>query len=609
MLSTQEILKKYIDHYKSKQHVEIPNVSTLPQEDSTLLFVNSGMFPLVPYLAGQPHPQGKRLVNVQRSIRFEDIEDVGSDIRHTTAFHMLGNWSLGDYFKKEQLNWAYEFYIEKLGLDPNRIYATVFAGDDTAPKDTESIEILKEVFAKYNIQAEEGSRIFPFGRKSNWWQRGDAIGELGGPDSEIFYYLGDKPPKPGMNPETEEDLFLEIGNSVFMQYMKTEQGWEPLKQKNVDFGGGLERIALVVQQKSDIFMTDSFWPIIEHLEKLSNTKYSENIFAMRVIADHMRTATIIAMDGVFPSNKDQGYILRRFLRRMTRYGRKLGVEHNLTSSLLPTVIDMLDWLYPWWKDKKADIIEVFNEEEQKFLNTLKRVEPKVQKLVEKLSQKDKTPAKLAQIAFDLYQSDGYPPEIFYEDLETHNVKLPQKTFEKEYHKLFEKHQSISRKGAEKKFKGGLAEHTDTIIKYHTATHLLHAALTQVLGEHIHQKGSNITNERLRFDFPHDKALTETELKQVEDWVNQQIEKALPVNVQILPQEEAKKLGAKFIPGEQYPDEVKVYFIGKDIKNAVSIEFCGGPHVKNTSEIPPIKIYKQESVGKGVRRIYAKFAND
>lgn len=606
MLSSKKILDKYFSFLAKHGHKQIPNVSVVPQEDSTLLFVNSGMFPLVPYLMGEPHPLGKRLVNVQRSIRFQDIEEVGLDIRHTTAFHMIGNWSLGDYFKKEQLNWIYTFFIEELRLDPNRLYATVFAGDNTAPKDTESIEIITKIFAKYGINAKLGERIFTFGKESNWWQRGEAIGELGGPDSEIFYWLGDKPPKEGQNPETEEDLFLEIGNSVFMQYVKTEKGWEPLKQKNVDFGGGLERIAMVVQGKRDIFLTDMFYPIINALEKLTNKEYSNNIYEMRIIADHMRAATIIAMDGVYPSNKDQGYVLRRLIRRMVRMGWKLGVQKALSPTLLGPTIDMLSWLYPWWKDKQTEVADIFLQEENKFINTIKRVVPKVKQILAKLSSKNTNPEHLAQIAFDLYQSDGYPADLFVEELKENNIDIDFSEFSNNFNNLFAKHKQISREGAKKRFKGGLADHSETTIKYHTATHLIHAALTNLFGNQIYQKGSNITPERLRFDFPLDRALTDKEIKQIENWVNSQIDKGLPVNFAILPQEKAKNLGAKFIPGEKYPEEVKVYYIGKDLDTAISKEFCGGPHVKNTKEIPHIEIYKQESVGKGVRRIYARF---
>ena len=604
MLSSQQILQKYFDFLKAKGHKQIPNVSVVPEGDSTLLFVNSGMFPLVPYLMGQQHPLGTRLINVQRSIRFQDIEEVGQDIRHTTAFHMIGNWSLGDYFKKEQLNWIYEYFIEILGLNPNKLYATVYKGDSQIPKDTESIEILQAIFKKYGIVAKINERIFTYGKKSNWWQRGDAIGELGGPDSEIFYYLGDTPPKHGMNPEDNEDLFLEIGNSVFMQYVKTKNGWQPLKQKNVDFGGGLERIAMIVQGKKDIFFTDMFYPLILAIQKLTNKQYEDYKKEFRIIADHMRASVIIGMDGVLPSNKDQGYALRRLLRRMIRFSMQLGAQKDIILNLIEPTINMLSWLYPWWNDKKQDLKEIFMQEEDKFLNTLKRVIPKVDKLLS--NQTNQTYEILAKVAFDLYQSDGFPLEMFFDELDKHKIKISKQKIQNEYNNLIKHHKQLSRKGAEKKFKGGLADHSKTTIKYHTITHLLQAGLRHVLGNHVRQKGSNVTSERLRFDFSHPTALTEQQIKKVEDWINNKIKQSLPVNQVMLPQQEAKKLGALFIQGEQYPEIVSVYYIGKDLNTAISKEFCGGPHVKNTKELKPIKIYKQQSVGKGIRRVYVKF---
>jgi len=606
MLTTQEILKKYFDHFAKHGHKKLPNVSVVPEGDSTLLFVNSGMFPLVPYLMGQPHPLGKRLMNVQRSIRFQDMEEVGKDIRHTTAFHMIGNWSLGDYFKREQLTWIYEYFIEILGLDPNRLYATVFKGDNKIPRDTESIEILTKIFEKYGIKAKLGERIFEFGKDSNWWQRGDAVGELGGPDSEIFYWLGDTPPKPGQNPETEEDLFLEIGNSVFMQYIKTEQGWQELPQKNVDFGGGLERIAMVVQNKKDIFFTDMFYPLIQAIENLTGKKYQDFTKEFRIIADHMRASVIIGMDGVIPSNKDQGYALRRLLRRMFRYSYKLDADSQIIVKLIDPTINMLSWLYPWWQDKKQEVTDIFMEEEHKFMRMLNRVLPKVQKIIQKITQNNATEEQIAQDAFDLYQSDGYPPEMFFEELEHNNIKPNYQKLQEEFNKLFNKHKQTSRKGAEKKFKGGLADHSEQTIKYHTAHHLLLAALRKIVGDHIYQKGSNITKERLRMDISHPRALTDQQIKDVQKWVNDKIAKGLPVHQVFLPREQAIQKGAIFVPGEQYPDKVSVYYIGDSLENAVSKEFCGGPHVKNTNELKPIKIYKQENLGSGVRRLYARF---
>ncbi len=608
MLSAQQILQKYFGHFAKYGHKQIPNVSVVPKEDSTLLFVNSGMFPLVPYLMGEPHPLGKRLTNVQRSIRFEDMEEVGQDIRHTTAFHMIGNWSLGDYFKKEQLTWIYEFFVEVLRLDPNRLYATVFKGDAFVPRDEESIEILKRIFKKYGIDAKLGERTFEFGRESNWWQRGDAIGEPGGPDSEIFYWLLDRPPKPGENPETAEDHFLEIGNSVFMQYVKTKTGWEELPQKNVDFGGGLERIAMVVQGKQDIFLTDMFEPVIRAIEKLTNKPYESHKKEFRIIADHMRASVIIGMDGVIPSNKEQGYVLRRLLRRMFRFAHKLGAKSNIVTQLVEPTITMLEWLYPWWREKQKQIEEIFTEEEKRFNNVLRKVLPKVEQLATRLAGKKANTEELAKYAFNLYQSLGFPPEMFEEELEHQNIKFDKKAYQEAYKKLFEKHQEISRKGAEKKFKGGLAEHTETTIRYHTATHLLHAALYTLIDPNIHQKGSNITNERLRFDFPLHRDLTKEEIKKLGDWVNERIKEGLPVNFVILNKEEAKKI-AKYIPGEEYPEKVKVYYIGHTLEDAISREFCGGPHVKNTKEIPPIEIYKYENLGGGVKRLYARFRKE
>ncbi len=605
-MTSQEILEKYFDFFIERGHKKIPNVSLVPEGDSTLLFVNSGMFPLVPYLSGGKHPLGKRLLNIQRSLRFEDIEEVGTTNRHTVAFHMIGNWSLGDYFKKEQLPWIYEFFIDVLKIDPKRLYATVFAGDKNAPKDVESIEIIKEIFKKYGIDAKEGERIFPYGKKDNWWQRGDSIGELGGPDSEIFYYLGEGNPS-GKSPADNQDEFLEIGNSVFMQYKKTEKGWEPLSQKNVDFGGGLERIALVVQKKKDIFETDNFWPIIERIQEITGFKYDSDPKkkrAMRVLADHIRATVLLGMDGVLPGNKDQGYILRRILRRMIRAGRNLGIEKNVSVQLVGGVAATLGWLYPELKNKQKEIEMLFSAEEEKFSKTLTNGAKELEKKFSLLKIKDdKT---LSALAFNLFQSLGYPTEIFVEDMGDRGIKLDLKNFEKLVEKRFEDHQRLSRSGAEMKFKGGLADQSDTVIKYHTTTHLLQHALKILFDEKISQLGSNITNERLRFDFPFDRKLTGDEVKKVESLVNELIGKNVPVNFVILPKDEAVKSGAVYMKSETYPDQVKVYFIGESLEKAISKEFCGGPHVKNTSELKPIEIFKQESIGEGKMRVYARF---
>lgn len=614
-MKSSEILKTYVEFFKERGHAEVPNVSLIPQGDSTLLYVNSGMFPLVPYLSGQPHPLGTRLVNFQRCLRFfEELDHIGETLRHTTAFHMFGNWSLNDYFKEEQLPWIFELLIEKFKLDPKRLYTTVFRGNDNAPKDTEAVEIVKKLYAKYGIDAQEGVRIFALSEKDNWWKRGDAPGELGGPSAEFYYYIGEEGKDgtgEGLNLEEHDDTFLEIGNSVFMEYKKREDGgWEKIPQHNIDFGGGLERVALLLQGKTDIFETDNFWPIIEKVQEISGKDYNTDFRtkkAMRVLADHMRAATWLAMDGVIPSNKDQGYILRRLIRRMVRFGRQLGIQKDISVSLVGTIAKMLDWVYPDLINQVSEIETVFAEEEEKFQKMLNRVTSKVHALIDKMPQKDEE--SLALLAFDLYQSEGYPHEFLLVDLEdSHNIKLDFNKFEEKFKEHVSAHQNLSRQGAEKKFKGGLADHSEVTIKYHTATHLLQAALKEVLGDHVSQKGSNITNERLRFDFPHEDRLTDEQMQQVQNWINDKVKAALSVNSVVLPKEEAEKTGALHVFGEKYGDMVTIYYIGDTLESAVSKEFCGGPHVTNTSEIGEIEVYKQEAVGKGIRRIYARIKN-
>jgi alanyl-tRNA synthetase len=603
-MKTQEIVKSYIDFFTDKGHKQAPNVSLVPKEDSTLLFVNSGMFPLVPYLLGEPHPLGTRLVNVQRAVRFEDLDEIG-DPRHTLAFHMLGNWSFGDYFKEEQLNWFYEFLVAKLGLDAGKLYSTVFDGDSDAPRDEESIKILKDVFSKYDIDAEVGTRIFPYDKKSNWWQRGDAIGELGGPDSEVFYYFPKGDPK--TDPENDEDSFLEIGNSVFLQYKKTHKGWEELPQKNVDFGGGLERIALVVQGKKDIFETDNFWPIVEKIQELSDTDYyggAQITESMRIIADHMRACVFLAMDGVSPSNKDQGYALRRLLRRMVRYARALNIDCDVSVSLVGKVCEMFSWLYPDLPSKQREMEAVFSVEEEKFRKTLVKGQKEMEKALGRIDTTDIE--QVVKVAFDLYQSVGYPHEIFFEDLKDRSVLVNKEEFDDFLDKHITIHQQKSRLGAEQKFKGGLADHGEQVVRYHTATHLLHQGLRNVLGAHVSQIGSNITKERLRFDFTHGQKLTEEELQEVEAFINSAVESKLPVGFDMVPIEEAKNSGALYLKNESYPDVVKVYYVGDNPTKAISKEFCGGPHVKNTSELASLEIYKQDKIGDGKIRVYGRF---
>ncbi|PIR43670.1 alanine--tRNA ligase, partial [candidate division WWE3 bacterium CG10_big_fil_rev_8_21_14_0_10_32_10] len=594
--SSKEILEKYLKFFGDRNHKQVPNMSLVPEGDSTLLFVNSGMFPLVPYLSGQKHPLGKRLMNVQRSLRVDDIEEVGSSNRHTTAFHMIGNWSLGDYFKEQQLNWAYEFLVEELGLDINKMYATVFKGDKYSPKDTKAIQIIQNIFKKYRIDAKEGERIFACGREDNWWQRGNTVGELGGPDSEIFYYTGKNGNGFGQSPEKNQDEFIEIGNSVFMQYQKTQNGWEELTQKNVDFGGGIERLSFVVQKKGDIYETDNFYPIVEKLEELTNKKYRENKKEMRVIADHMRSSVLLAMDGVKPSNKDQGYILRRLLRRMTRFTNNMGFKEEVSSKLIDNVInlELFKYLYPELEQKKEEIIRIFKEEEKKFAKTLERAQKIVDKKTKEIDLDSKSHSTLANLAYDLYQSEGYPPEMFFDDIIEKGIKgFNIDHFWEHYNSLIKLHKDLSRTGAEQRFKGGLADNSKLVIKYHTATHLLQKALQEVLGEGIRQKGSNNTKDRLRFDFNLERALTNDEIKKVENIINDKIKEDLPVNKVKMQKDEAKKTGALFLPDVDYPKEVFVYYVGHNLENAWSKELCGGPHVKNLKELGAFKIIKEE----------------
>ncbi len=558
-MQSKEIIEKFIKFYEKRGHKLVPNVSLVPENDPTLLYVNSGMFPLVPYLSGEPHPLGKRLMNVQRCLRFnEDLENVGVTNRHTTAFHMMGNWSLGDYFKKEQLLWVYEFLVEELGLEIDKIYATVFEGDKDAPKDEESIEIIKNVFKKYGLEAKENERIFTYGKKDNWWQRGEAVGELGGPDSEIFYYIGKEGTGFGLNPAEHQDDFIEIGNSVFMQYKRAESGWVELPQKNVDFGGGLERMALVSQNKHDIYETDNFYPIIQELEKLSGKKYLSDISitkSMRMLADHMRSATFLAMDNVLPSNKDQGYILRRLLRRMVRVARKLGLEKDVSVNLVPVVAKMFSWIYPALLEKEKNIAGMFSVEEEKFRKTLEKGAKEVAKNSEKIAAliSSRNFQALADLAFDLYQSLGYPFEMYSEDLKEFDSEIETTEIEKLFTAKFEEHQQTSRSGAAQKFEGGLADHSEQTIRYHTATHLLNMALNKVLGGQITQHGSNITGERFRFDFNHSDKLSDVQIKEVEEIMNEAVSAGLPVNFEIMPTEKAKETGAMHEFNGKYGD--------------------------------------------------------
>ncbi len=589
-MNSSDIRKKFIEFFKARNHAVIPSASLIPEGDSTLLFVNSGMFPLVPYLLGQKHPAGVRLVNSQKSFRTEDIEEVG-DNRHNTFFEMLGNWSLGDYWKSEQLNWWYEFLIDELKLDPKRLYQSVYIGseDGQISKDTESIEIIRQIFNKYGV--DDTDRIFEY-REKNWWQRGDAVGELGGPDSETFYDTGKvHDSKFGAECHINCDCgkYIEIGNSVFIQYQKTENGWKELTTKNVDFGGGLERLCMVTQDKSNIFQTDLFKEAVAKIEELSGKKYEDDTRPFEIIADHIKAATFIMGDekGMGPSNTDQGYIVRRLIRRAIRFGRSLGItQENWTKEIAKINIHFYEIIYPELAKNHLYIITELDKEETKFKETLEKGEREFSKLSGNVT---------GEQAFNLYQSYGFPIEMTIELAKEKGITVDEKGFNEE----LEKHQNLSRTASAGKFKGGLADHSTETTRLHTTTHLLLAALRKVLGESVYQKGSNITAERLRFDFPYAEKMTPEQIKETEDLVNEAIKAQLPVHYEEMPIEKAREIGASGVFDSKYEDMVKVYFMGD-----FSREICGGPHVENTGELGHFKITKEESSSAGVRRIKA-----
>jgi alanyl-tRNA synthetase len=613
-MTPNQLRAAYIKFFVDHGHVEIPSASLVPENDPTTLFTSSGMQPLVPYLLGQKHPSGKRLVDSQKSFRAQDIEEVG-DNRHTTFFEMLGNWSLGDYFKKDQLTFFFTFLTETLGLDPHRLFVTVFEGNKDVPRDTESVGIWKSLFAGKNIEAKDvensdskgmqGGRIFYYPEKKNWWSRSGVpsampAGEPGGPDSEVFFDFGadlklheqsqwkDEP----CHVNCDCGRFMEIGNSVFMQYQKQEDGsFKELPQQNVDFGGGFERILAAMNNDIDVFKTELFQPLIQEIETLSHTSYEgENKRNFRIIADHVRAATMLIADGVRPSNKEQGYMVRRLIRRAVRYGRLLGIQETFMAHVAEPVIKQYKEQYPNVGEHSSEIKAVLQEEEQKFAKTIS----KGLKEIEKLPELDGT------IAFQLYETYGFPFELTEEIARERGQQVAYGAFKT----AFEEHQAKSRTASKGMFKGGLADQSETVTKYHTATHLLQAALRQVLGEHVHQEGSNITGERLRFDFSHPAALTQEQKDQVEKIINEKIVAALPVTQAFMPKDEALKQGAMAFFREKYADTVSVYTIGNDPeKDWFSKELCGGPHVKNTKEIGQIKITKEEAIGSGKRRIY------
>lgn len=589
-MKARDLKEKFINFFVSQNHLEIPSANLIPENDPTTLFISAGMHPLVPYLLGEPHPLGKRLVDVQKCVRTGDIDEVGDKFHHT-FFEMLGNWSLGDYFKTEMIPWSFELLTKHLNYKIEQIHVTCFAGDDDAPKDTES----HDLWLKQGIPED---RIHYLPKKDNWWGPASATGPCG-PDTEIFIDLAYQDGPVDFETGCKTERIVEIGNDVFMQYNKTVDGkYELLSQKNVDTGYGVERNVAIWSGLTDDYLTDIWQPIIKKIEQLSGKLYSDENYKkpLRIIADHIRSAVFIIADGIEPSNKEAGYVLRRLIRRSIRQGKLLGLENNFVSQIADTVLDNQDnyaGVYPELDENRDKIISILEAEENKFRKTLNRGLAEINKLIERKHNVS------CQEAFTLYESFGFPVEMIQEELKKNNLSLDIDGFEQ--CKL--DHQKKSQTLSAGKFKSGLADNSEIITKYHTATHLLHTALRKILGDHVQQSGSNITAERLRFDFSHDQKLTDEQLKQVSDLINQQIKLNLPVFKEIMPFVEAQKQGAIAFFGNKYPEVVSVYTVG-DQNDCFSKEVCTGPHVGNTGDLGVFEIIKEESAGSGKRRIYA-----
>lgn len=636
-MKVSEVRKRYLEFFRSRGHAVIPSAPIVPGNDPTTLFTSSGMQPLVPYLLGKDHPEGKRITNSQMSFRAGDIEEVG-DNRHTTFFEMLGNWSLGDYFKKEQLPWFFGFLTsteEGLGLDPAKLYVTVFAGDEATGMgvDMEAVEIWKELFKGKGINAEfsnigseaEGyekgmgpnDRIFAYDAKKNWWSRAGVpanmpAGEPGGPDSEVFYDFGlphDTTWGAKCHPNCDCGRFVEIGNSVFMQFLKQKDGsFAPLPKQNVDFGGGLERLTFATLGTPDAFLIDVFDSARSILETRSGKRYGEDeqsTRSMRIILDHMRAASFMLAEGITPSNTEAGYVLRRLLRRAIREADRLGIKDAVLADVAKGYGEAYADHYPHVLEHAEKIREEIAKEEEKFRKTLSQGMREFEKMAGK-------GAISAEQAFMLFTTYGFPVELTEELAKERTLALDMDAVAA----LIKEHQDKSRAGAAQKFAGGLADHSEQTVRYHTTHHILLKALQIVLGDDVKQRGSNITAERLRIDFSYGQKMTDEQKAEVERIVNEVIYQDLPVTRSIMPRVEAEGLGAQMEFGVKYPDTVSVYSVGPihateanpDIPNAFSLEFCGGPHVTNTREIhagdKKFRIQKEEAVAQGVRRIKA-----
>jgi len=616
-MNSGEIRKKFLDFFAARGHAVIPSASIVPENDPTTLFTGSGMQPMLNYFLGEDHPKGKRIVDSQKCFRAEDIEDIG-DNRHTTFFEMLGNWSLGDYFKTEQIPWIFEFLISEVDLNPNNLYISVFIGDkkNNIPKDSDTPELWQKLFTDAGIDAPivemgsqedgatkgmQGGRIFYYDAKENWWSRAGIpdsmpVGEPGGPDSEMFYDFGTEHNKnfgEHCHPACDCGRFMEIGNNVFMQYIKKNEGvFEELENKNIDFGGGLERIVAAAKNMPDVFAAvDSLANTIKHLEEASGKKYEEDVKAFRVIADHLRGAIFMIADGVRPGNTEQGYFARRLIRRSVQYADSLGISEGTLVKTVEIITDSYKDHYPELVEQKKDIESIFASEESQFRKTLQKGMREFERLVAQGSIS-------SEQVFVLFSSYGFPFELTLELAKERGIEIN----EKEFREKMRTHQETSRAGAEQKFKGGLADNSDATTQLHTTHHLLLKALQIVLGDHVKQRGSNITGERLRIDFSHDEKLTDEQKAEIEKIVNEKMQEGVPVIKTTLPKEEAEKLGAEQEFGQKYPDMVNVYSVG-ELDNAFSIEFCGGPHVTNTNEIQgTFRIAKEKASSAGIRRI-------
>ena len=581
-----EIRNKYLNFFKNHGHAIIPSAPLIPENDPSVLFTTAGMQPLVPYLLGEKHPAGTRLTDYQKCVRTVDIDEVG-DNRHLTYFEMLGNWSLGDYFKEESIKMSFDFLTKELGIPVEKLSVTCFAGDKDCPRDT----IAADTWKKVGIPEDH---IYYYGKDDNWW----IAGEEGpcGPDTEMFYDTGKPACSKDCQPSCDCGKYVEIWNNVFMEYFKDKNGYTKLKQRNVDTGLGLERMTMLLQGKETPFDTELFLPIMQKLQELQKI---DNIQSRRIVAEHLRSSMMIVADGGRPSNIDRGYVLRRLIRRMIRHMNKLQIDLSEISTLIDINVENLKEMYPELERNKENIKNVIIEEKDKFVKTLAHGEKEFSKEMQKVLQEGKKQID-GKVVFKLYDTYGFPPEVTQELAQENGMSVDLKEFEK----LFKEHQEKSRLGSEQKFKGGLADQNEKTISYHTATHLLHQALRTVLGDHVKQSGSNITEERLRFDFTHPQKMTKEEIQKVEDLVNEQIQRDLPVTCEEMSYEDAKKSGAIGLFTDKYGDRVKVYTIGDFSK-----EICGGPHVTHTGDMGRFKIKKEESSSSGVRRIKAVLIKD